>query len=269
MNYRAIATDLDGTLLRSDRTVSDRTREVIRAARDQGLLFVMVTGRPPRWIPPVIEQVGDHGMVICANGATLYDPSRGEIVARNDLAGDVALSIVDDVQSAVPQALFAVEQGFDFGADTAITETSYNILDLIPDVRIAPIRSFLDAPVTKLIIRLPHPAPAGAAARIQAIVEDRALVTHSTDESFLELSDPSVHKAATLEKFLAESGIGSDEVMAFGDMPNDLEMIAWAKLGFAMKNSHPDLQAVASHTTRFSNDEDGVAAEIERVLWTI
>ena len=99
-----------------------------------------------------------------------------------------------------------MEQGFDFGIDRRYRDTGVDILDLIPDITVAPIRSFLDEPVTKLIVRLPHPAPAGTAALVQEIVGSRALVTHSTHESFLELSDPRVHKAHTVELLLEEHG---------------------------------------------------------------
>jgi hydroxymethylpyrimidine pyrophosphatase-like HAD family hydrolase len=90
-------------------------------------------------------------------------------------------------------------------------------------------------------------------------------VTHSIDESFLEVSHPSVHKAATVEALLADSGIAAVEVVAFGDMPNDLELIRWAGLGVAVANAHPALRAAADEVTA-SNDDDGVALVIERVL---
>jgi hydroxymethylpyrimidine pyrophosphatase-like HAD family hydrolase len=91
------------------------------------------------------------------------------------------------------------------------------------------------------------------------------LVTHSIDESFLEVSHPSVHKAAAVERLLVDSGIVAAEVVAFGDMPNDLELIRWAGLGVAVANAHAVLLAAADEVTA-SNDDDGVAIVIERVL---
>lgn len=265
MDIRAIATDLDGTLLRSDNTISDRTRAAFDAAEAAGLLVVIATGRPPRWIPPVVEQLGERGLVVCANGATVYDPARHEIVARNDLGGEVAHSIVDDIEGHFPEAIIGVEQGFDFGVDPAIKDSGFDFEQLIPDVVFAPIRTFLDRPVTKLIIRLPHPAPPGTAAAVQAVVGERAKVTHSTSESFLELSSPTVHKAFAVEQLLVDSGVRPAEVAAFGDMPNDLELIDWAGLGVAVANAHPTLLDVADEVTA-SNEEDGVAQVVERIL---
>ena len=132
-------------------------------------------------------------------------------------------------------------------------------------MRIAPIRSLLDEGVTKLIVRVPHPAPTGTAAALQAVVGARALVTHSTSEAFLELSRPDITKAATVERLLIDSGIAAHEVVAFGDMPNDLALIEWAGLGVAVANAHPRLRAAADEVTA-SNDDDGVALVIERIL---
>jgi Cof subfamily protein (haloacid dehalogenase superfamily) len=267
VQYRAIATDLDGTLLRSDQTISPRTRAAIAAAEELGLMVVIATGRPPRWIAPVVEQLGERGLVVCANGATVYDPARHEIVHRNDIAPDVALTLIDDIEEQFPEAVLGVEQGFDFGVDEAMRDSGFDFEELIPGVNFAPIRSFLDSSVTKLIVRMPYPAPAGTAARVQAVVGDRALVTHSTNESFLEVSSPTAHKATTVEMLLVEHGVAAGEVMAFGDMPNDLELIRWAGLGVAMANAHPRLIDVADLVTT-SNDEDGVARVVEDLVLT-
>jgi Cof subfamily protein (haloacid dehalogenase superfamily) len=265
MQVRAIATDLDGTLLRSDKTVSARTRAAVDAAADAGILFVIATGRPPRWIPPVIEQLGDRGLVVCANGATVYDPARHELVHRVELDPEVAAALVDDIEAAFPDAVLAVEQGFDWGLDPAVASTGLDLDVLAGEVTVAPIRSFLHRPVTKLIVRLPDDSEPGVAARVQELVGERALVTHSTVETFLELSHPSVHKASAVERLLVEAGVEPGEVMAFGDMPNDLELIRWAGHGVAVANAHPLLLAEADEVTA-SNDDDGVAVVIERLL---
>lgn len=265
--YRAIATDLDGTLLRSDRSMSDRTRDAIHAAEDAGALVVIATGRPPRWIAPIVEVLGDRGLVVCANGATVYDPARHEIVARTELTAEDALAIVDDVTEAFPDAVIGVEQGFDFALDEAVRTSPPELIGTwrLDGLNIGPIRTFLDRPVVKLMVRLPPTMADGAAAAVQSLVGERALVTHSIDESFLELSHPEVHKAATVERLLVESGVAADQVVAFGDMPNDIELLRWAGLGVAVDNADPRVKQVADEVTA-SNDDDGVALVIERLL---
>ena len=265
MPYRAIATDLDGTLLRSDNTVSSRTLAAVNAAEDAGLLFVIATGRPPRWIPPVIEQLGERGLVVCANGASIYDPARHELVAQHQIESAVALQMIDALSEAFPEAVIGLEQGFEFAVDESAKGDDLLASQLLAGIRIGPIRSFLDQPVTKLIVRLPDSAPPGTAAAVQALIGDRGLVTYSTREWFLEISHPAVHKASTVERLLEDAGIEPGEVVAFGDMPNDLELIRWAGLGVAVANAHPTLLDAADEVTT-SNEDDGVALVIERVL---
>lgn len=267
MQFRAIATDLDGTLLRSDGSVSPRTRAAVDAAEDAGLLFVIATGRPPRWIPPVIEQLGERGLVVCANGGSVYDPARHELVVRNDLDADAALAIIDLVEAAYPDAVLGLEQGFEFSADSSIERMTAPVLQSWKSqgLRVGPIRSFATEGVTKLIVRLDESTPPGTAAALQELVGDLAFVTHSTNESFLELSRPDVTKASTVEQLLLDSGIAPHEVVAFGDMPNDLPLVTWAGLGVAVANADPRLRDAADEVTA-ANDDDGVAVVIERIL---
>jgi Cof subfamily protein (haloacid dehalogenase superfamily) len=264
---RAVASDLDGTLLRSDRTISERTRRAVAAAEDAGVVVVIATGRPPRWIAPIVEQLGDRGLVVCANGAAVYDSARHEIVRSTPLAADVAGELVVELAAAFPEAVMGVEQGFDFAIDESISSAAPDLVASwnLDDLRIGPILSFLDRPVLKLIVRLPPPAAPGTAEAVQAVVGSRALVTHSVDESFLELSHPDVHKAVAVEHLLLDGGVAASEVVAFGDMPNDLELIRWAGWGVAVANADPRVLEHADEVTA-SNDDDGVAIVLERFL---
>ncbi|MCU1454046.1 MAG: Cof-type family hydrolase [Acidimicrobiales bacterium] len=263
MPVRLFATDLDGTLLRSDGTVSDRTRAAVDAAEAAGIGLVIATGRPPRWIPPIVEQLGERGLVVCGNGALVYDPARHELVDRHEIEPADAVEIVRRLRAADIGAALAVEQGFSFHVDP-----TYQPYWELPEGHTrAPIEDFLDQPVTKLLVRLPEPAPAGTAARVQELVAGLAEVTHSglPGEAFLELSRLGVHKAHTVERVIAASGIDAADVVAFGDMPNDLELLRWAGHGVAVANAHPTVLAEADEITA-SNDDDGVALVIERLL---
>lgn len=263
--YRAIATDLDGTLLRSDHSVSDRTRRAFDDAESAGLSIVLATGRPPRWIPPVIDQIGHRGLVVCANGASIYDAERDELIERTDIDAAVAAEMITDLRAEFPDTVFSVEQGMDFGIDRAIADLRPEFAKTLPEGSIGPIETFLDEPVTKLIARLPRTDDTDLPEQVQAIVGDRGLVTHSTQPWFLEISHPSVHKAVTVERLLVDRGIDGGEVLAFGDMPNDIELLRWAGLGVAMANASPAVRAIADEVTK-SNDDDGVAAVVEREL---
>ncbi len=261
MAFQLIATDLDGTLLRSDGTVSPRTRAAIDAAESAGIGLVIVTGRPPRWIPPIVEQLGDRGLVVCANGGIVYDPARHEIIERNDMTGHDAAEAVRRLRAEIPELVFGTEQGMDFAVEPDFAPHAQMLAQVVYE----PIEDVCTRPVTKLLVRHPFPAPEGLAKRVRGIVDGLAGVTHSTDESFLELSRPDVHKASTLERLVAESGVTATDVVAFGDMPNDIEMLTWAGHGVAVANAHPLVLDVADEVCS-SNDDDGVAVVVERML---
>ena len=106
---KLVASDLDGTLLRPDETVSERTRHAIAAARQAGLTLVLVTGRPPRSLAPVAARIGLGGIAICANGAVIWDLDAATVLDTSPLAAEAAAGLVRGLRQAIPGVLFAVE----------------------------------------------------------------------------------------------------------------------------------------------------------------
>jgi Cof subfamily protein (haloacid dehalogenase superfamily) len=259
-----VATDLDGTIVRSDGTISDRTRDTLAAAQDAGLLVVFVTGRPPRWMKPVAEATGHTGLAICMNGAMVYDMGREQVVEEHPLEPAVALKLVAALRAAMPDITFAVD-----GAAGLGHEPSYRSrFALPPDALVAEIEELVASPVAKLLAR--HEGMTGDEflAATLALAEDLqglAEITSSGLDGLLEISAAGISKAFTLEHLAAEHGITAAEVVAFGDMPNDLPMLTWAGHAVAVANAHPDVRQVADEITA-SNDDDGVAQVIERLL---
>jgi hydroxymethylpyrimidine pyrophosphatase-like HAD family hydrolase len=265
---RLIATDLDGTLLRDDKSVSDRTIAALADAERAGVEVFFVTGRPARWMQEVREHVHGHGLAICANGAVVADlHAGGHLLKVRPLARTTALNVVGRLRDAAPGTTFAVELTtgihyepgyppfhFDPGATVAVAEKLLHEDD----------ESAAD-PVVKLLARHPDLTPDGFLMLARTVAGDLATITRSSPTALLEISGLGVSKASTLALCCAERGISSDEVVAFGDMPNDLEMLTWAGTSFAMDNAHSEVLAAASGRTG-SNNEDGVAAMIERIL---
>ncbi len=258
---RVIATDLDGTIVRSDGTISARTRAALAAAEAAGLLVVFVTGRPPRWMSPVAAQTGHRGLAICANGALVYDLHTEHIVAERLLSPAVARELVDRIRAALPEATYAVERGGGFGHEPAY-QPRWSPTD---GTLVADVSTLLGEPAAKLLVRH-HALDADALlARAQEVAGGIATLTHSSSEGLLEISAAGVSKATTLATLCAERGFGAADVIAFGDMPNDLPMLAWAGRGVAVANAHRDVLAAVAEVTA-SNDEDGVALVLERLL---
>lgn len=255
-----VATDLDGTLLRSDGTVSDRTRAALAAAEEAGALVVVVTGRPPRWMGRIGEEVGRTGLAICANGAIVWDLERQEVVRENPIDPGTAADVVRRLRDALPELAFAVERGTSFGH-----EPTYRPRSQVPDdVLVAHADELVAAPVAKLLARHDSMGPDELLAAAAEVVGDLATLTHASTGGLLEISAAGVSKAVALEELAAGHGLGAADAVAFGDMPNDLTMLAWAGRGVAVANAHPDVLAAADEVTA-SNDEDGVAAVVERL----
>lgn len=260
---RLIATDLDGTLLRSDGSVAERTATALRAAEEAGVVVVVATGRPPRWIRQVADALGHTGLVVCANGAVVVDLHSEQVIETYPLGRSVVAKVADVVRSAVPGVQFAVEtpdRGFG-------QEPDYGTLpsDVGSDPWIGPIDELATDDVVKLLIQHPTMGPDDLLAMARDVAAEFAELTHSSTNGLLEVSATGITKASTLAGIAERLDIAADDVVAFGDMPNDLPMLAWAGTGYAMANGHPDVLAAAEHFAP-PNDDDGVAQVIERLL---
>jgi Cof subfamily protein (haloacid dehalogenase superfamily) len=262
---RLIASDLDGTFLRPDGTVSPTNIEAVRVAAERGIEFVVATGRPFRWLDVLDGLVGTHSKVIVSNGAAVFDLTARSIVQSFPLDGGVALAVADDLRAAVPGMTFALEAANAFGYEPDCPTRQQEL----KDASCAELKTLLVGigPVIKLLGFHPAIESEELTALCRDTVGDRLTLTHASVSSpygMIELTAPGVTKASTLELLCAELGIGADEVVAFGDMPNDTEMLEWAGRGFVVANGHPSLLG------RFgvvpANSEDGVGTTILGLL---
>ncbi|MGV9253518.1 Cof-type HAD-IIB family hydrolase [Streptomyces sp. NPDC003697] len=268
---RLIATDLDGTLLRDDKSVSPRTVSALAAAEEAGIEVFFVTGRPARWMDVVSDHVHGHGLAICGNGAAVVDlhggPGAHRFVKVRDLARENAVETVGLLREAAPGTVYAVEQTYGF-----YQEPTYPKLHMETPDTLAPAEELLapdgvgsDQPILKILAYHPELDPDAFLTLGRLAVGGRATITRSSPSALLEISGPGVSKASTLALCCAERGISHEQVVAFGDMPNDVEMLTWAGRSYAMGNAHPAVVAAASGRT-VANNDDGVAVVIERIL---
>ena len=261
MSRALFASDLDGTLVRNDGTVSQRTRAAIAAVEESGSVFVMVTGRPPRWMAGVAEAAGHHGLAICANGAVLYDLHTERVIESHLLSADAALEVVAALRRDVPGVAFARETGSSrFGH-----EPSYRPRWDQDDKDVLAVEELVVDGVVKLLVRHEEMTGDELLAVARAALGDLVEATHSSTDGLLEISARGVSKATGLASLASQHGLGPQDCIAFGDMPNDLPMLAWAARGVAVANAHPEVLAAADEITA-SNDDDGVAEVIEAIL---
>ncbi|MGW6455644.1 Cof-type HAD-IIB family hydrolase [Streptomyces sp. NPDC055078] len=265
---RLIATDLDGTLLRDDKSVSERTVAALAAAEEAGVEVFFVTGRPPRWMDVVSDHVHGHGLAICANGAAVVDlRDGGRLLKVNALERTTALDVVNALRTAAPGTSFAVETTSGFHHEPAYPPLWFDAgtIVAIAEKLLREEEPGIGAPVVKLLAHHQELEPDAFLTLARTTVGTLASFTRSSSSALLEISGLGVSKASTLALCCAERGISADQVVAFGDMPNDVEMLTWAGTSYAMGNAHPDVIAAASGRT-VANNEDGVAVVIERIL---
>jgi Cof subfamily protein (haloacid dehalogenase superfamily) len=263
---RLVATDVDGTLLDPADRVSPRAAAVIGRLVAAGIEFVLVTGRPPRWIPPVVAQLGVARMAVCANGAVLYDAVEDKVVWARTLAPEALAEVGAAAIDTLPGCGLAVERvptsAFD-AATSFVADPDYRHAWPDADNGLEPRSQLLAAPAVKMLIRCPELSSDAMVAALAPVVGDTADLTFSHPRGLVEASPPGVTKATGLAEVAERSGLGATDVVAFGDMPNDLEMLRWAGHGVAMGNAHPALLEIADEITA-GNGEDGLALVLER-----
>ncbi|HNM84292.1 MAG: HAD family hydrolase [Mycobacterium sp.] len=262
-----IATDVDGTLLDDTERITARTREAVRAAVAAGTTFVLATGRPPRWIGPVVDELGFAPMAVCANGAVLYDPATDRIISARTLPVDALSALAEIAEHAIPGVGLAVERvgrsAHDAATPQFVSSPGYEHAWLNPDNTEVSRSDLVSAPAVKLLIRKAGARSADMAAEIMKYVGAEGDITFSTNNGLIEIVPRGISKATGVDEVAAPLGITSQDVVTFGDMPNDIPMLRWSGLGVAMGNAHPDAVAAADEVTA-PNTEDGLARVLER-----
>lgn len=259
---RLVATDLDGTLLRRDGTISTRTRDALRRVQAARIAVVLVTGRPPRFLRALASDLDLSGVAICCNGALTYDLATETIVRHIALPAEHAHTLIHALRAAVPDVCFAMECGLEYGHDpdyAALVQRADTGTPRRDDAL-----ALCDAGVTKLIVRHPEMPLDDLLALTRRLAGETATATHS-GAPFIEVSAVGITKAHALAALCAERSIPATSVIAFGDMTNDLPMLAFAGRSVAVANAHPAVRAAASELTA-SNEDDGVAQTLERLL---
>jgi Cof subfamily protein (haloacid dehalogenase superfamily) len=261
---RMVASDLDGTIVRPDGRISGRTLAALKACEARGIAVVFVTGRPPRWMAPIAEATGHHGLAICGNGAVLYNLGTEQIAATRAMSAQSVLDAVRAVRDALPSGVFALETTAGYRREAAFLPHHEAALA----ARVGAIQELLDDDpvVLKILCRVEGVTADPILAAARAVLHGIAEPVHSDSAgSMIEISAPGVSKASTLALVAQERQIDPAEVVAFGDMPNDVPMLRWAGRGYAMADGHQEAIAAADEVAP-PCAQDGVAQVLERLL---
>jgi hydroxymethylpyrimidine pyrophosphatase-like HAD family hydrolase len=258
---RLVATDLDGTLLRSDGTVSAYTRDVLLRVEQAGIQVLAVTARPPLWLDELAGQLGSHGLVVCANGAFVYDLADRRVLVEHPIPAAAALEVAADLRRELPGIAFAVEHRDGSGCEDGF----YARHPMPDDAIVGPLEELLAPAPGKLLARHARLDPHEFVDEVARVAGSRLLVAYSGAVGLAEMTAPGVTKAAGLQDWCSRHGIPAADVWAFGDMPNDLPMLTWAGRSFAVEAAHPDVAAAATDRCG-DNDDDGVARRLAAAL---
>ncbi|WP_245750129.1 HAD family hydrolase [Nocardioides terrae] len=259
-----VATDLDGTLVRSDGTVSAYTAEILAELDDRGVHVVFVTGRPLRWTREVFSYVGSHGLAIVSNGALVWDVANDRPWLERPLQPEVGREVALALRAAIPGVRFAVETLEGWTMETGYVRHEADDEHGFAPRAVGVLEDLFAVPVLKLLARGGGLGADDFLAAGVEVVGDRVNVTHSSFP-LLEISAREVTKASTLALIADRLAVDSADVVAFGDMPNDLPMLTWAGTSYAMADAHPTVLACATHVAP-GHDEDGVAQVLAGVL---
>ncbi|MFC3494682.1 HAD family hydrolase [Glycomyces rhizosphaerae] len=263
-SLKVIATDLDGTLLHRGR-LSERNQKALLAARERGIQVVAVTARAPRGVHRHSELAASIDAAICCNGAMTYDFTSGTADLRHPIPIPTARQLQRRLLEVMPQARFAVETGESQIAQDPEFAVGVHLHD--PWYFVDPTAELLDGvdAVATFVVRAPGLDAATLVAKARQIDMPGVRMWHWGSYPEIEYSSHCATKGLALAEWCAAQGIGPESVVAFGDMPTDVPMLAWAGRSFAMADANTEALAASTDRTGSCAD-DGVAQAIEALL---
>ena len=266
-DIKLIALDLDGTLLTSDKKISDRNLAALKEAQDKGVKVVLTTGRPLKAMDFFLHELGTDGRedeyTITFNGG-LVQRNTGEILDKTVFSYDDVARIYEETDKLhIP--LDAICEGlvYQIQSDQDSLYAQFNPALTFESIDFSDLSS--QQTYNKCVTAYAQEPLDAAIEQISPELFERYEIFKSR-EMLLEWSPKNVHKANGLEKLIAHLGIERSQVMACGDEANDLSMIEWAGLGVAMQNAVAIGKEAANVVTPMTNDEDAVAWAIEEYV---
>ena len=263
MEYRLIATDMDGTLLDENSTITPATCEAVKKAMDKGVKFILCTGRPVRGVKKYVDQLGLDCPVITYNGAVVVHSTTGEIIFSQNMDTDEARKVYE---TALEKGTWFIVWSQNrlytnrFGPETDFYQNiTSSQASLIEDFD-----SLLARGITKMLWGAEPETLDSWIEELKTAGFSETTFTKSR-RYYLEFFSNRTSKAVAMEKLGEYYGIKREEMVALGDQTNDLPMIEYAGLGIAMGNAVEAVKAVAGCITA-PNTEDGVAKAIEKFI---
>ena len=287
-DIRIIALDLDGTLLDSEKRLSEVNRVALERAAEKGVLIVPTTGRFFGMMPPAVRDLPFVRYAITINGAQVYDRETDTAIARDEISLDMALQVMELLDRYdVIYDCYRQNWGWmtaalqDKAADYATNEHYLKMVrefrKPVPELKQHLRETAADGDVQKIMLFArnggdgrggrPRPPAILDAIRHELVARFPEIKVTASTWNNIELNIKTAHKGNALKRFAEHLGFGLENCMAFGDGMNDFTMVEAAGLGIAMENAEPEVKRVAKDVVP-SNDEDGVAKGIDKWIFS-
>lgn len=264
---RLVAIDLDDTLLRDDLTISQRTQQVLRQVKEMGVAVTLATGRMFPAARPYAELLGFDLPLITYQGALVKNAFSGEVIYYRPLSEEVARRVIAFGREKRVQVNYYLDDRLYVEKITPQGE-HYSSLAGVPFSLVSDLERLLEkGPPTKLLVIDEEPKVDTYLAELREIIEGEGLAAHLTKSKplYLEVNHPEATKGVALRVLAERLNVRREEIMAFGDSYNDLDMLEFAGIGVAVANARPEVRQRAQYVTS-SNNEDGVAEALERFV---
>lgn len=287
--FKLVAIDLDGTMLNQYGIVTQKTKNSIKKAQENGIEIMIASGRPIDSVKTISKEIGSENYFISGNGSIIYDIKKDEIIYENVLKKQKALEIIkiceeNSIFYNVYTEKEIIAKNLQYNVlyyhkenltKAEEDKTHINIVENIYDYI-----EKTEAKVLKVMICDKHQTIFNAIMRKLKEVEDievlevshmsRKIIRQGTEEIpieyfYTEISAKNVDKWTALEFLKEKLQISSEEIVAIGDNVNDKKMIEKSGYGIAMWQSAPQIKEIADYVTD-SNVDDGVANALDKLL---
>ncbi|QXB55911.1 Cof-type HAD-IIB family hydrolase [Aeromonas sp. FDAARGOS 1415] len=261
--YKVVVSDLDGTLLNKQHQISPRTRDTLHRLVEQGVKFVVATGRHHVDVRSIRDALGLDIYLITSNGAVVHD-KQDQLVYNQALPENVAAELIALERDP------SIHLNVYYGDEWLVEEELPWLLQFHHDsgftYRLADLANHPMDRINKVFYIGDHEKLLKIEAHLNQQYGDRVNVTFSLPDC-LEVMHAGVHKGNAVRAVLEQHGLEMSQAVAFGDGMNDFEMLSMVGRGVVMGNAHDRLKlALTGHEQTLSSDEDGVAVYLEQLF---
>lgn len=277
MKIKAIVLDIDGTLVTSNKTISEKTKKSLIQAQENGIKVILASGRPTRGMWHLAEELELHkfnGFLVSFNGARVTDCKTKEVLFDQTISAETSKAILEHLKSfTVIPMIYGDTHLYVSDVYQNAVQTVDGVLNVVEyEARMCrfllceqpDLAAFVEEPQNKVLIAGDPLYLQDVYQSIHAPFKDLTTGAFSTPFYF-ELTAKNIDKAFALNKVLEKQGIQAENVVSFGDGQNDRSIIEYAGMGVAMGNAMQEILHIADAIT-LSNDEDGIAVFLEKYL---